>query len=371
MRQRSQSYLDFNAGAPLHNSVMGCLAKFSSLTGNPSSVHSYGQDLSKHIRKAKQQILKSLSAGSRTNESEIVFSGSGTEATQWVWNAIQLSSDCEEELTWVCSEIEHKATLDTAKRFEKCGYPVVRLPVHSDGMLKDFTPKAKHVYSFHWINNELGVIWPVEEIIKKIKSEKDTWVHIDACQAWGKEPHDLTKIDADFITFSAHKIGGLPGLGITWINPKIANKVTQPKTGTLNVFGILACAEASQFIATRDELAQLFRLQSEFETSLKTEIPGLKINGETAPRVCNTTHLTITGLKKNLDLVMHMDLAGFAVSAGSACSSGILEPSHVVSALGYEKQDAIHSLRVSYGLSTTREELAQFVKALKKVVTPR
>ncbi|MCM0606079.1 MAG: aminotransferase class V-fold PLP-dependent enzyme [Xanthomonadaceae bacterium] len=371
MRLRSQSYLDFNAGAPLHNSVMGCLAKFSSLTGNPSSVHSYGQELSKHVRKAKQQILKSLSQGSRTNEEEIVFSGSGTEATQWVWNAIQLSSQCQDELTWVCSEIEHKATLDTANRFAKCGYEVVKLPVHEDGSLKDFKPKPKHVYSFHWINNELGVIWPVEEYIKKIKAEKDTWVHIDACQAWGKEPNDLTRIDADFITFSAHKIGGLPGLGITWINPKIANKVTQPKTGTLNVFGILACAEASKHIASRDELAQLFRLQSTFEEKLKSMIPGIKINGETVPRVCNTTHFTITGIKNNLDLVMYMDVAGFAVSAGSACSSGIIEASHVVNALGYPKQDGIHSLRVSYGLTTTADELDGFVAELAKVVTPK
>ena len=368
MRPRSQSYLDFNAGAPLHPSVMGALQPFSSLTGNPSSVHSFGQDLSKHIRKAKQQILKSLSLGNRSDENEIEFLGSGTESTQWVWDTIELSAKNSDDLTFVVSKIEHKATLDTANRYERCGYPIKRLTINSDGMIQDFKAEDDHVYSFHWVNNEIGVIWPLPAMIAEIKKKKNSCVHVDACQAWGKIPTDLTSIGADFMTFSSHKIGGLPGLGVAWINPKIAKSLSTPKTGTLNVFGILACAEASRHLPSRDEMAKLFELQSTFEQELKKQIPGIKINAEKSSRVPNTTHLTITGIKKNLDLVMHMDLAGYAVSAGSACSSGILEPSHVVNEFGYSKQDAIHSLRVSYGTTTKLEELMGFVTALKKVV---
>lgn len=369
MELKKPLYLDYNAGAPLHPSVMECLRHFSSLTGNPSSVHSFGQEISRAIQKAKKQILSTLTHSTQTNEDDLHFTGSGTEAAQFVWATIELSN-AEKEISWTCSSIEHKATLDTSQRYECCGEKVTRIGIEPTGMLKEFAPQDNHAYSFHWVNNETGVIWPVLDWIGKIRTKQNTWVHIDACQVWGKMPFDVMDVGADFITFSSHKIGGLPGLGLVWVNPKHRKKIQLPKTGTTNVFGVLACAEASKHIPSTDEMGRLAQVQARFEENLKRQIPSIRINGETQPRVPNTTHFTLPGLKKKMDLVLTMDLAGFAVSAGSACSAGVIEPSHVTLAYGYDRSDAIHSLRVSYGPTIRSSDLDSFVSALKNKVFP-
>jgi len=217
------------------------------------------------------------------------------------------------------------------------------------------------------VNNETGIVWPMKDIVAQAK-KAGAWVHVDACQVWGKMPFDVMELGADFVTFSAHKIGALSGTGLVWVNPKHRSKIKTPKTGTLNVFGVLACGEAALHLPSRDQLGKWSETQKEFEAHLKSKIKNLVVNGEKQSRVPNTTHITITGLKKAQDLVVALDMAGFAVSAGSACSAGIIEPSHVVTALGYSKTDALNSIRISYGPQTKLEDLKKLTEALAKII---
>lgn len=386
MSQRSAIYLDSNAAAPLHPRVVEALAAYSSLSlGNPSSIHAAGRRSKRLIGDARSAIARSL--GKRIDPESITFCSSGSEANQWVIRSV-LACLPGVRPHWVTSAVEHDCTLQLARIVEEPQIAAVErnwdctiLPVDDQGRLElqslERALRADtRLVSFVWVNNETGVIQDPKPLIQAIRARAPgAKIHVDAAQAWGKLALDLTELGADYVTFSSHKIGAPSGVGLIWSAPgaRLCGTLIPGKQekgrrgGTENVLGIhlTGVAAASLDIPLFD--AHTRELRDLLEREVLSRIPGVRVNGASAVRVPNTSNLSFPGVGGD-GLVMALDLQGFCVSAGSACSSGVLEPSHVLLALGLDKNLALSSLRISLSRQNTREEVLGFAQALEKTV---
>jgi len=349
-------YLDHNATSPLRPEVRETMMELLGFPGNASSIHKAGRDARRRIEESRAAIARLVNAGSKD---VIVFTSGATEA-----NNLALKGAGMERV--IVSAIEHPSVLQTVS--EKDIIPVLPSGVIDanvlDRMMENNTRQT--LISVMSVNNETGVIQPVDEVVK-IARKRGALVHTDAVQAAGRMPLDMQALGVDFLTLSAHKMGGPQGVGCLVIancvttQPQIlgGNQEKNLRAGTENLAGICGFAKAVDLVDI-EKYHKLGVLRDKLEKDLRALAPTLKIFGFEAPRVHNTSMFALPGAPSESQLIA-LDLAGICVSNGSACSSGTVKPSHVLRAMGASEAEASSSLRVSLGWNTTESDVDYFM----------
>jgi cysteine desulfurase len=359
-------YFDNNATTPLLPEVLEAIRPyFSEHFGNASSIHRHGQETRAAVERARESVAKLLGAAS----SEIVFTSGGTEADNLAIFGLMKPGD-----HLITSSIEHEAVLKSAKRLQEIGCEVTHVPVDSRSVVdpadvkRALRPNTKLI-TIMYANNETGVVQPLEDI-GKIASEADIYFHTDAVQAAGKIPIDVNRIGCDLLSISGHKFHAPQGVGAlfvrkgTKLQPLLygGSHERSRRAGTENVPGIVGLGRAAELALAafeRGDDKKIASMRDRLERELlKLEAVGVNgaDRGPDAQRVPNTTNLRFDGIEGEA-LVIALDLKGLAVSTGAACSSGAIEPSHVLTAMGLSHDQARGSLRISLGKQTTEEDV--------------
>lgn len=369
-------YLDHNATTPLRPEVFEAMRPFlTERWGNPSSSYAFGSQLKAVIEVARAQIATLLGASVR----EIVFTGSATESNNTALHAALSADPAKRHI--ITSAVEHSAVLNHTIFLEKHGCSITRLPVDREGLLSladveaALTPETALV-SLMWANNETGVLFPVAEIAA-LCQRRGVRFHCDAVQAVGKLPVDLKSLPIDYLSLSAHKLGGPKGVGALFVRkvtpfaPHLhgGHQERGRRGGTENVAGIVGLGCAAEL--ARKELpgyaAALQPLRDRLESELLARIPGAERNGHATRRLPNTTNLTFPGVESEALLIL-LDQAGICASAGSACLADSDEPSHVVRAMKPESAASRQMVRFSLGRETTAAQIEATVEAVERVV---
>lgn len=395
---RATSLLDANAGVPPHAEVLQTLKQrgfgtpeFFAHLGNPASIHYFGRQSRKLLDDARFAIAQSLGLEKPDSDAEnLVFTGSGSDANAWVLREFFEKDPTKK--TWITTPVEHASVLDWIPRLKTRGVQVHLLSVDMNGIpnqneLRLILEKSfgrEVLVSLLWVNNETGVILPeIESWVTLVQTmrEASACIHLDGAQAWGKIPVCLTRLGADFVTFSGHKIGGFPGVGVVYRRNTAGNTASSGRQGTENLIGEMVLGLAASRLTS--EFVSLYclkiekirdRLESLLFERLKSMNVTFSIQGQAknTARVVNTTSLTLKTLDGHVvdgrSLVSQLDLRGFSVSAGSACAAGMSAPSHVIQALGATEQEARATLRISLPESIEWEDLERFSEALVDVL---
>src|SRR5215467_14345027 len=367
-------YLDNNATTPVLPEVFEAMRPFYlEQFGNASSIHHYGQ----HARAAVEKARASVAALMNARPAEIVFTSGGTESDNLgIFGLVQRGDHV------ITSTIEHSAVMNTCKRLEQMGCEVTFVGVNNRGEIdpadvrKALRPNTRLI-SIMMANNETGVVQPVEET-GKIAEEADIFFHTDAVQAAGKIPIDVQKIRCDALSISGHKIHAPQGTGVlyikkgTLIQPLIygGSHERQRRAGTENLPGIVGigtAAELSKFWLEDNGPAEMAAMRDRLQNAILDSVDGTGINGLGAPRVPNTASIYFDHVEGEA-LVIALDLKGLSVSSGAACSSGAIEPSHVLLAMGLSHDRARGSLRLSLGKQTTNEEIDFAIQVVPETV---
>jgi cysteine desulfurase len=344
---------------------------FSESYGNASSIHWFGQMAKALIDDARKHVARLIGA----ETSEIVFLSGGTEADNFAIRGIAAQKDGGHIIT---SKIEHHAVMHTCRDLEKQGFDVTWLPVSNHGLVdpddvrKALRPDTALITIMH-ANNEIGTVEPIEEI-GRIAAEADVYFHSDGVQSTGKIPVNVKKLGVDLYSISAHKIHGPKGVGALFIKKGTVLKPMMTggghernrRSGTENVAGIVGFGEAAKLAASAD-MGRVAAMRDRMERELKSRIELIHVNAEGAPRIPNTSNIMVD-FAEGEGLVISLDLKGVAVSTGSACSSGSLEPSHVLTAIGKTPDEAHGSLRFSLSAMTTDEDIDYVVEVLPGIV---
>jgi cysteine desulfurase len=356
-------YFDNNATTPLSPEVFEAMRPyFADQFGNASSIHHHGQETRAAVERARESVAALL--GCRA--SEIVFTSGGTEADNLALFGLTRPGDHV-----ITSTIEHHAVLNSCKQLQSLGCDVTYVPVDGLGLIdpddvkRAFRPNTKLI-SIMMANNETGVLQPVDEI-GKIAAEADVYFHTDAVQAAAKVPVDVAKIGCDLLSISGHKIHGPQGVGSLYVKKGTVlrplfyggSHERQRRAGTENVPGIVGLGKAAEIAREgleRGDAEKMVALRDRLESAILSEVESAGVNGCGAPRVPNTTNIYFDYIEGEA-LVIALDLKGLAVSTGAACSSGAIEPSHVLTAMGLPPERARASLRFSLGKQNTSEEV--------------
>jgi len=362
-------YLDNNATTPVLAEVLEAMRPyFAEHFGNASSIHQHGQETRAAVERARESVAALL--GCRA--SEIVFTSGGTEGDNLAISGLTGAGDHV-----ISSTIEHHAVLNSCKHLEAVGCEVTYVPVDRRGLVDpDDVRRALRaqtkLITIMMANNETGVLQPVEEI-GKIAAEADVYFHTDAVQAAGKVPIDVKRLGCDLLSISGHKLHAPQGVGAIYVRK---GTMLQPmfyggshersrRAGTENVPGIIGlgtAAELAREALERGDLTRMSAMRDQIEQTILSEVEATGVNGEGAPRVPNTTNIHFDYIEGEA-LVIALDLKGLAVSTGAACSSGAIEPSHVLTAMGLPPEIARASLRFSLGKQNTPEDV-QFALGL-------
>jgi cysteine desulfurase len=358
------TYLDHNATTTIRPEVIELMTKIMSETGNASSTHALGRAASMHVERARTQMAEAIN----TRPAQIIFTGSATESM----NTILKTFKGERILA---SAVEYAAILD-------CGEANIEIiPVDDNGVIDlvamdnmmSSSPVA--LVNIMYVNNETGVIQPVRQAVE-IAHKHNALIHIDAVQALGKIPVDFKEIGADYMSFSAHKIGGPQGVGCFAfaaqkpIRPLIkgGGQEKRQRAGTTNVAGIAGMGMAAEIaVLNIENYKKLAILRDALENQVQKSLQNITINGAKADRVANSTSITAHGLSNTVQM-MNLDLDKICVSVGSACSSGVAKPSHVLKAMGLSDDDALSTIRVSLGWNTEKDDIDRFVKSYIKMI---
>src|SRR5918994_3206247 len=377
---RPPVYLDHAATTPVRPEVLEAMMPYltSQSFGNPSSAHRFGRAARAGIEQARRQIAEALGA----EPSQVIFTSGGTEADNLsIVGAALAAKDRGAAMCAAVSAIEHKAILAAAHAVCHLGGREVLLPVNSDGVLDlDALDRALRdapaVVSVMWVNNEVGVLQPVGEIAGRCR-EANVIFHTDAVQAVGKVPVSVERLCCTLLTISGHKIGAPKGIGALIVRDRKAVEAILHgggqqfgiRPGTENVAGAVALGRAAQLaVGEQPSLTQrLCQLRNELATRLKASVPGLMINAEESPRAPHLLSVAVPGADSEA-LLMHLDLAGIAVSSGSACSTGAVEPSHVLVAMGVPRELALGTIRFSLGHGSTRDDVERTLEVVPAVV---
>jgi len=356
-------YLDNNATTPVLPEVFEAMRPyFAEHFGNASSIHHHGQETRAAVERARESVAALL--GCRA--SEIVFTSGGTEGDNLAISGLTRAGDHV-----ISSTIEHHAVLNSCRHLEAWGCEVTYVPVDGRGLVdpddvhRALRPNTKLI-TIMMANNETGVLQPVEEI-GKIAAEADVYFHTDAVQAAGKVPIDVRRISCDLLSISGHKLHAPQGVGAIYVRK---GTIVQPmfyggshersrRAGTENVPGIIGLGKAVELAREaleRGDLARMSAMRDFVEQKILSEVEATGVNGEGAPRVPNTTNIHFDYIEGEA-LVIALDLKGLAVSTGAACSSGAIEPSHVLTAMGLPPEIARASLRFSLGKQNTPEDV--------------
>ena len=359
-------YLDYNSTTPVDRAVLDAmLPYFADNFGNASSIHSSGQRGRSAVDAARDSVAALI--GAKT--AEIVFTSGGTEADNLaLFGSLAASNHSGKHI--ITTAIEHHAVLNAAQALEKQGIDVTYVPVGASGIVdpqdvrRALRPETILVSVMH-ANNELGTIQPIEEI-GRIAAEADVYFHCDAVQSAGKLPLDVNRLGVDLLSISAHKIYGPKGVGALYVR---AGTPLEPqfhgghherdrRPGTENVPGIVGFGKAAELARVRlaTDSARIESLRDRLEEMLLNSLASVRVNGDRSRRVPNTTNLAFTAAGGEA-LVIALDLQGVACATGAACSSGAVEPSHVLLAIGLSPDEARSSLRFSLGRTTTAAEI--------------
>jgi cysteine desulfurase len=356
-------YFDNNATTPLLPEVFEAMKPyFGEHFGNASSIHHHGQETRAAVERARESVAALLGCRS----SEIVFTSGGTEADNLA--VFGLASEGDHVVT---STIEHHAVLNACKRLEETGCDVTYVPVDGHGQVNPDDVKRAlrpntRLISVMMANNETGVLQPLEEI-GKIAVEADVYFHNDAVQAAGKVPIDVQKIGCELLSISGHKMHAPQGIGAlyvrkgTLLNPMLygGSHERSRRAGTENVPGIVGLGKAAEIAAQAFRsggVEMLGKMRDRIQTTILAAVQASGVNGDGAPRVPNTTNIYFDHIEGEA-LVIALDLKGLSVSTGAACSSGAIEPSHVLTAMGVRADRARASIRFSLGKQNTAEEV--------------
>lgn len=389
MPRNKKIYFDHAATTPLDIRVLNKMTPFLRVHyGNPSSIHFFGQKAQQGVDEAREKIAKVLKA----KPSEIIFTSGATEANNTVLKGVlKARKNLGNHL--ITSSIEHPSVLETAKFLKKEGFrasymPVTRLGiVNKEIVRKVITPKTVLI-SLMYANNEIGSINPISEIGKiiekinlgrQVKKLPKVYFHVDAVQAVQFLDCSVAKLKVDFLTLSGHKIYGPKGVGIFYckkgaaLEPLLSggHQERNLRAGTLNVSGIVGFATALELAAKeqKNRIKKMISLKKYLLKQIKDKIKNIRVNSNIEenlglPNILNVSFLGAEGES----ILIKLDLAGIAVSTGSACSSGTLEPSHVLTALGLKPVEAHSSIRFSFGKDNTLEEIDALMLNLPRIV---
>lgn len=371
------AYFDHNATSPLRPEAKAAMKRALAATGNPSSVHREGRSARKLIEDAREQVAALVGARSQ----DVIFTGSGTEANSLaLLGALQGAAETEQRITRLfVSAIEHDSVLRTADAIgeRQPSVRVATIPVTKDGIVDLATlhvllreGKGRSLMAVMAANNETGVIQPLSEVAK-LAREYGALLHVDAIQACGKIAVDSGI--ADYLSICAHKIGGPQGVGALIVRegaPLAAQTLGGGqerglRAGTENVIGIAGFGASAEIVHSEDMSANR-TLRDRFESQLKADHPDVAIFGLNAPRLSNTSCFSLRGVSAET-AVIALDLDDVMVSSGSACSSGKVRPSHVLKAMGVSEELAASALRVSFGWSSTTNDVDAVLASLDRL----
>lgn len=371
-------YLDHSATTPVDPEVAKLMMTYyTEKFGNPSSVHSFGREAKAALENARESVANLLGADPR----EITFTSGGTEADNLaiIGTAEALSKKGKHIIT---SAVEHHAVLETCEFLEKNGYELTIIPVDEEGIVsvvdveKAIRPDTILITIMH-ANNEVGAIQPIAEI-GKLAREKGIVFHVDAVQSFGKIPIDVKTINVDLMTVSSHKIYGPKGVGALYIRkgvrviPRIygGGQEKKRRSGTENTPGIIGFGKACELAAERMEEQALLeaKLRDKLMNGILEKIDYVKVNGPRGEnRLPGNLNVSIQFVEGEA-LLLSLDMMGIAASSGSACTSGSLDPSHVLLAMGLSHEIAHGSLRFSFGRQNTEEDVDYVLEQLPKIV---
>jgi cysteine desulfurase len=375
---RMRLYFDHNATTPVDPAVVEAVARtLSSEFGNASSVHHFGQQAKGVLDDARSSVAALIGG----EPSEVVFTSGGTEADNFAVRGVADALEPTGRRHLIATSIEHEAILNTFKALARHGWKTTLLPVDTSGIvapdaLREALTNQTALVSVMHANNEIGTIQPIAELAR-IAHAAGALFHTDAVQSVAKVPVDVRALGIDLLSLSAHKFYGPKGAGALWIKrgTRLSAILTGGKhernrrAGTENVpaiagFGVAARLAMSKLSA---DATRVGALRDRLEQTVLSRVPGTAINGAREPRVPNTTNLSFEGIEAE-SLLIALDLEGIAVSTGSACSSGTLEPSHVLRAMGLPTHRTQNSIRISLGSGNTDAEVDYFLETLPKVV---
>jgi cysteine desulfurase len=380
MSARKPVYLDFNATTPLSPAVLEAMLPFlREEFGNPSSIHSYGQRAKAALYDAREQVARLVNAG----PNEVVFTSGGTESDNLAVQGVLAAAEGQRRHL-VTSSVEHHAVLHTMKAVAKKGGEVTFLPVDRAGRvdpadlsrLLEARGSETLLVSVMHANNETGVVQPIAELAAMAR-RAGAYFHTDAVQSAGKLPLDVEALGIDLLSLSGHKLYGPKGTGALYVRRGVkfrrafhgGGQERGRRPGTENLPGLVGLGRAAE-LALKEHAAYASRvgsLRDRLESEVLARIPGTRVNGADAFRTPNTVNFSFDQVEGET-LVMALDLKGYAVSTGAACSSGSVEPSHVLIAMHLPPNEVQGSIRVSLGITTTEEEVAEFIEALAEAV---
>ena len=371
-------YLDHSATTPVDPEVAELIMKYYLESyGNPSSVHFFGRQVKKAVEEAREQVAQLIGA----QAGEIIFTSGGTESDNLaIQGTVRARGNRGKHL--ITTAIEHHAVLDAFKYLAKNGYDLTILAVDEEGIIdledlvKAIRPDTILISVMH-ANNEVGSIQPIAEI-GKITREKGILFHVDAVQSLGKLPIDVVKMNIDLLTISSHKIYGPKGVGALYvrrgvkISPLVfgGSQEKKMRSGTENAPGIIGFGKACELAGLRmnEENKALRQLRDKLIKGIMDNIPSVKLNGPSGDkRLPNNVNISISFVEGE-SLLLSLDMIGIAASSGSACTSGSLDPSHVLLAMGLSHEVAHGSLRFSLGRQNTEEEIDIVIQELPKIV---
>ncbi|HSC27392.1 MAG TPA: cysteine desulfurase family protein [Vicinamibacterales bacterium] len=371
-------YFDHNATTPVAPAVVEAVCRvLGDDYGNPSSVHHFGQRAKGLLDEARSAVADLIGS----EPSELVFTSGGTEADNFAVRGVAEVLESTGRRHLVASAIEHEAVLNTVKALVRRGWTASYLPVDGTGIVRPealeaaLTPGTALVSVMH-ANNEIGTVQPIAELAE-IARRRGVLFHTDAVQSVGKVPVAVGELGVDLLSLSAHKFNGPKGAGALWIRrgARLNAILTGGKhernrrAGTENVAGIVGLGVAARLAVQKleEEGRRLGALRDRLEQLVLERVPGTAVNGAREPRVPNTTNISFDSVEAE-SLLIALDLEGIAVSTGSACSSGTLEPSHVLRAMGLPSHRTQNSIRISLGAGNTPAEVETFVARLPGIV---
>jgi cysteine desulfurase len=349
------SYLDYNATAPVRPAVIEAMLEALERVGNPSSVHRFGREARRALERAREQVAAMVGA----TPAQVVFTSGGTEANNQALRGVRGAV--------AVSAIEHDSVLGAVP-------DAARVPVDSEGRIdlaaleRELAQAAPALVSVMLANNETGVIQPVREVVARARHH-GARAHCDAVQAGGKLAIDIERLGVDCLTLSAHKFGGPQGVGALVVGKRLelepllrgGGQERRSRPGTENLPGIVGFGRACELaMADADWWRRTAALRDGLEARLIALAPGARVFGSGAERLPNTSCISMPGVSNQTQLI-EFDLAGIAVSTGSACSSGKVGPSHVLAAMGVDPAAAASAIRVSFGWASTAEDVDRLV----------
>ncbi len=376
-------YMDHNATTPLHPEVKKAMTTAMEHFGNPSSLHSFGRDAKALVEESRERVASFINAGPE----EIIFTGSGSEANNTVLSIFTCCASRKCEHTEGCgtgivtTKIEHPCIMETSKCLQDQGIKVSYLNADCLGKinpeeLKSLISPATGIVSIMTANNEIGTLQDIKELAG-IAHSAGALFHTDAVQAVGKVPIDVKELNVDFLTLSGHKIYGPKGIGAIYVKKGVrfcpmirgGHQEQGRRAGTENTIGIVGLGKAIEMrsLEMNGEEKRLLKLKNALREGIEKNIKDARFNGHPTESLAGTLNVSFDGAEGE-SILLYLDLKGIAVSTGSACASGSLDPSHVLLATGMPAERAHGSIRISLGRENTMKEVEYVIRSMKEVI---